>query len=278
MRDSEDIRTIEAYLNGQLSDDDRVVVIDRIHSDQHFRSLHDDVRLMIEGLKRSGQVSGKAEKLLRLRNSLHLEDTNNIGESEVSAWEQPSGKSIHEATSHKTSKAISIQLWKPAYVAASVLLLLAVTYFVFRPFSTISNEELFSQYYSILENEVIPATRGDHGVVTLRQQAYAAYDQRDFAECARLFESIMIDNPSRMIDLVYLGNAYLNIERWNDAVSSFRPVAESESSFADDAKWYLALSYLMTGESDQARQYFIAVRDEAQRRSNKAQGALKRMQ
>ncbi len=153
-------------------------------------------------------------------------------------------------------------------IAAGIALLL-VGFLGFQ-YATLSGEALFNEravVYSLTANrsaetpERLPEEQ-------LKQQYRSAH----FAEVVDTYERLSA--PS--LEATFLaGNAYLQQSQGESAAQAFQKVTSASSSqeinrFEEDAQYYLALSYLQTGEVDQALPILEAIRDNPQHSYHKS--------
>ncbi|MGB0524094.1 MAG: tetratricopeptide repeat protein, partial [Flammeovirgaceae bacterium] len=107
----------------------------------------------------------------------------------------------------------------------------------------------------------INVTRGDHSDVKAAEEAY---NEGNYQQAISLFskalEKPIEPNPEgkkiftkEMIQL-YLGNAYMNVQQYDKAETSFKAVVNVEdTTFKQDAIWYLGLTYLKMKNKSEAR-------------------------
>ena len=252
------------YINGQLSDDENAEMRQRIAEDESYRKLFDDMEIMTEGIRKSAAGSSVEEKLAKLKETIHLEDTeseestdgNEADEDEQIRLEPPE---IQYPQADKTivlgfPVAEIINQYKIAIAAA--VSLVVVAWFALNPFGPLSGPELFAEHFEPYPN-VIGMTRGiNQQQVDERTAAYMAYDRGDYAQAVDVFSKILLGSDDQTLDLFYLGNAYLAIGNNEKAVAAFKAVAEAQSGLTLNAKWYLGLSYLQTGELESAKEVF----------------------
>jgi tetratricopeptide (TPR) repeat protein len=53
----------------------------------------------------------------------------------------------------------------------------------------------------------------------------------------------------------YLGISYIEVGRFEDAISTLEPIANKESEFSQQTLWYLGLLHLRINEEEKAKQY-----------------------
>lgn len=142
--------------------------------------------------------------------------------------------------------------WKPLAIAASVLLLLAVSFWVFVGSST-QNEKLFMAYY-------VP----DPGMVTAMglqtnyefDRGMVDYKTGDYQAAITRWEKLLAEKPDNDTLNYFLGSAFLAVGNPDQAKSYLEKTILMESSiFQKEASWYLGLSLLKSGNNTEAIKY-----------------------
>ena len=83
--------------------------------------------------------------------------------------------------------------------------------------------------------------------------AFRAYEQKDYQRASILFTELLRENEDEGM-LMLLGNANLMLGKPELAQENFRAVIRLSDELNAAGKWYLALSYLKTGDVQQARE------------------------
>lgn len=113
--------------------------------------------------------------------------------------------------------------------------------------------------------------------LTLRDQAFQAYEQRNYLKSIELFKSILAKGEDETV-LFYLGNAYLSANRAPDAESTFKEYLSKYKEYEAESRWYLSLSYLKQKKLKEARSVLEAISKENNDYSKKAILILKDLQ
>ncbi len=234
MSRSKHIEEISRFLEGNMPEEEMIDMEVRYIQDPAFRQEVDSVRLMIEGIRSSGRQTTKEEKLERLRSAQF---------DEIS-FSKTTGRQDGPAITRRRKLVATLS------IAASVLILIFAISPLFKP-KSVNPSELFVTHFRPAEDIVLAGTRGTGD--DLDRQAYEAYRLGNYAEALEIFESQIEDSPYRLTDLFYLGNCYLTEGRWQEASQAFDEVIRARTSLAEDAKWYLALSYLQLNRLDEAQ-------------------------
>ena len=286
-----DIEIIDRYLRDQSKGDEKDIVKIRLATDAKFRRLFDDIELMIQGIKETAIHTSREEKLIHLRNFYNeayesseddiLDDDDEEGGDEKTFgsssedYEEPTpGSGLGKSKVISFPAADVLRQYKVA-VAAAVTLLIAAWYLIFQ-MNPITNEELFAENFipfSNLDNN----KRSTNEVLSERKQAYTAYDQGDYEQAALLFEKVITTSDNQLLDMFYLGNAYLAIGNAENAIKNFKAVIKSETGLTTVAKWYLGLCYLKAEQTDLAREMLLEVQNSGDERSEKATVILRKL-
>ncbi len=226
MNNLRDIQTIEKYLKGALTEAEMEEVEIRTLQDTAFLVEFQTVKLLVKGIKESAQQTTLKEKIQRLESTVHAASSNTI------------------VTMRAGRNRVVYGL-----VAAVVLFLIMM------PFLSIqksSPEELFNRHFAVSPNMGLQTSRSDIAAHPA-YPAYQAYELGNYAEAARLFESIIEGSDHRNTDLFHLGNCYLVLGAWDPAIEALEQVVTSETTLTENARWYLALAYLRVSDSEKAR-------------------------
>lgn len=139
-------------------------------------------------------------------------------------------------------------LWVASIAAFITLILtLPILYNLYSENSASKN--IFLTYYSPYPAE--PNFRGENQEYHLVMNLYR---NKNYKEALPLFEKLLIEESSSTDwAYLYLGNCYLMENETLLAIEAFRRASRSTSIvIAQNAEWYLALSYLKAGNNPQA--------------------------
>ncbi|MEX0275120.1 MAG: tetratricopeptide repeat protein [Flavobacteriaceae bacterium] len=129
-------------------------------------------------------------------------------------------------------------------IAAVIAMVLGLGLF-FAYLNTTSEKSLFESHFSVypLEDTVRGNQQED------LQSAFETYGQEDFETAASRLETVVDKMPDAHELRLYLGSAYLKIGQPQKALSEFESLTNS-TSYAEQAKWYKALTYLKMKQND----------------------------
>ena len=263
MKEYPDISTIIQFLEGTLPEAEMADLEVRALQDEAFRKELEISRTLIRGIKESGSESTQEEKIQRLKE--HPVDE--LDDSEET--EEKKGGIVVRIRRYRK------RVLYPIAMVASLALLIIIPQreYIWGPRSP---EQLFKKYYEVPENTNLTDTRsGEDRPPTW--EAYQAYDRGDYAEAARLFDASIPQNDWRLTDLFYLGNCYLVLKDWGEAIKVLKEVAIADKSMSNEARWYLALAYMRNGHIDKAKPLFEQIQ-QPKKRVKQAQRILSKLQ
>ena len=229
-----DIQLIEKFLDGRMSEAEKKEFENKLKLDQRLSEMMTDMNLLVEGIKLSAAQSSKEEKSDRLK------FFNEINEIEKNAFDPASEAKI-------------IPLYRKPWVlsaAASVILLVTLTFYFLRE-QTPLNEKLYAAHFEPFDSPGSGLTRGTNEV-TLKTQAYEAYDNGNYKVATQLFEQIVNEKEDAIAQLC-LGNTYLAQNDLSKAEKVFTEMLTKQSELITQAKWYLALTYLKENKMERAK-------------------------
>ncbi|MFZ2901174.1 MAG: tetratricopeptide repeat protein [Saprospiraceae bacterium] len=202
--------TFEAYIDGELNPEERQVFEKQLLADPQLKKQFDEFAAMRK--RYQDGFAGEAAEA-KLKDSLE-----NLGKE----FFPPSQK-------QKPSR--RIWLLAPVLAAACALALLLF----YRP------KDLFRQYY---QPPLAAFTEKGSAAAGLYQQAEQAFNAGDFVRAGQFFDTILAENPGDLQASFYRGLCHLETGDPAAARGMLEPLAQGPSAFAEDARWFLALSYL----------------------------------
>lgn len=257
MKETADIRKIIDYLEGRLTDDEREEM--EMESwmnpklDQEIRTM----RTLMEGIRLSGSKSSKEEKIAILHQYPHPQALSDLA---------PKRRTLTPYITRRT-------IFYIAAIAAGLALLVSI--FILNPAPS-DPRQLYTAYFEVSPNVGVRNVRSETDRPAT-WQAYQAYDQQNYELAATLFENNLENSNQRITDLYHLGNCYLMLERWEDAAPAFTTVVEADHLLSPEAKWYLALTHLQTGDKARSQQLLTEVQSTTGH-SKKAEKILKKLE
>ncbi|WP_276374384.1 tetratricopeptide repeat protein [Chryseolinea sp. H1M3-3] len=216
-----DITLMERYFDSELSVTELEHFHSRVATDATFKALVQREKILIGAIRNQGLLDN-------LQYLKAIED-------------KIQGNQAHPASP-------KIQRWYYYAAAAVVTILLSVTFLL--PTQK-SSDELFAEYFTTYPNFVEPTTRGSNEA-TNRAEAFQAYEQKDYQKAAALFTKMLNENRESGV-LLLLGNSNLMLGKTKEAKENFVTLIEEFDELDIQAKWYLSLCYLKSGDTENAR-------------------------
>ncbi|APQ19309.1 hypothetical protein A9200_01395 [Maribacter hydrothermalis] len=209
------------YFDGSLTEEEKVVFDQLVESDAEFKSqveFEKDVKSVI----RNKENDSHKKKLQGF-------------ESELSGGSTQKNRTF----------------WKPLSIAASIALLIGVSWFVFNSDVFNGTAELYASNYEKYPNTVYTITRGDATDESLERLAFEAYETNDYDAAITYLTELKEKTRLDYVDF-YLGQAYLAKGANLKAINKFQEIISINSEFKDEAYWYAALSHLKLDQKKEA--------------------------
>ena len=224
-----DLELIERYFRGLLSKEERLAFEKRMQTDSELKSevdFHQDLR-----------VAAQHEGDTALKKMFQQQETkeDNVA-SEATIIERPPSAKI-------------FSLKKAMALAASILFMVMSYWFYQQSLQDTTN--LFADNFENYPNVIAPIERGETAATTL-EKAFALYENKQYKEAITAFDQLE-PNTIDLDILFYKANAQLAVGKNNEAIGTFKQVVDSNTKFSAQAKWYLALAYLQSGNETQTK-------------------------
>jgi len=131
-----------------------------------------------------------------------------------------------------------------AAAAALTGIVIAAWFFLRPP----TNEQLYAQYGAFPEADF--TVRGDEPGTGDLPAAEAAFNQKDYAEALRQLTAYLTNHPNDTQARLHTGLCHLELKQYGEASAIFTEIGSSKNVWADEANWFLALTYLRQGKPD----------------------------
>lgn len=142
----------------------------------------------------------------------------------------------------KTFPKYSLTWW---LAAASIIVMFGL-YFIFRSYQNPVNERLFSEYFSPYQN--LLTMKGDQDQAL--SEAMYFYDMKQWDSAAYYFDRTGSKDLDQSAISFYYGNVLLASGQTAEAEKLFlKIISGNDDRFLIQAKWYLALTYLKSGNT-----------------------------
>ena len=215
---------INKHLDQTMTDEEQHLFDTLMEESADFRKELEQVQVLVAGVK----AVEKAEAIARIKEAFV-------------AFDQERSP---------TRKLTGRKLW-PLGIAASLLLMAFLAYFLLSETKPISPLAVYESYY-----EIFPAdaeTRSGKGSL----EALRYYEQGQYDAAIPLLEELSEDSGNALIP-VYLANAYLQINNPHQAIQALENrISSTDSTYSSQFfQWYLGLAWLKAGDQQQALVFF----------------------
>jgi len=208
------------YFSNQLSNEDRLQLDELLLTDSEFKAQFDYEMGLQRAIKKD-----RSEKL----------------KSKLVAFEK-------EAQTKRSSKSQQRSFF-PWSIAASIAILIGVSWFGYNTYSEPNYDDLFDANFESYPNTVQVITRGETNLSN-EKTAFIAYESENYEEAINLFGKL--DQDLNYLDF-YMGISYLKIGDSEKAIAMFKKSSTEDHEFREAASWYLALAYLKNNDEQNAK-------------------------
>lgn len=241
---------LDRYFKGSLTAEEKLMLEDQLRSDAEFREEFE-----LRQATREAVIRGKHNELKAF-----------LGEVEEELARGQKAREIWPKS----------YLWK---VAAGVALLVAATLLIWNLTDSRKAEPMdsFLSYYSAYPNVVSPITRGeDINPKDLEKAAFIAYESKDYSLSDSLFTKILPYQPDYV--QFYKGISKFELGQYDSAIHYFDNYLYSDGTqLRDQAKWYMALSYLVKGDTLKGKEEMIRLRKSSGYKMDEVESILLRL-
>jgi hypothetical protein len=217
-----DITLLERYFDAELNEAEMKEFTSRVELDKDFNALVKREKVIIGAIRNQGLLDNLA----------YLKTIEEKIEGD-------------QAIDHR----FNFKTWH-YYSAAAVIVLLIVVKLLL-PSEQQTSQELFTSYFKAYPNMFEPTLRGTQET-TKRTEAFQAYEQGDYKKASLLFTEFLKEKQEPGM-LLLLGNSNLMLGQVSEAQKNLVTLIEQSDELDIQAKWYLSLSYLKSGDKERAR-------------------------
>lgn len=154
-------------------------------------------------------------------------------------------------------KTSSRRIFKRVGMAASIALAITLGYVLL--FNRTDPQAIFVQYYAPYYNVLDGTERSmedERGDLAMR-----LYDQQRYEEAVKVFDTALTKNPDNINLQFYKALSLMSIGQADSAIVQLQQVLENtQDQWYEPARWYLGLAYLQSGQVNQAKGIFIAIK------------------
>jgi hypothetical protein len=225
---------LDKLIRGLLTEEEKIQLEQLIQTDQEFKNLVDFETSTQEALKR--------EKRKELKSYLRQVDS--------------------ELKVDHTQREIILRPYLIRYAALllSVVAVTALIFWMLKQDKPPETETPFLAYYEPYPNVVSPITRGEENrPEDIEKAAFLAYERQDYKIADSLFNQI-IPNQEDYVSF-YKGIVKFELQQYDSATGYFDSYIYSDGTqLRDQAKWYMALTYLVKGDTIKGKEELIRLR------------------
>jgi tetratricopeptide (TPR) repeat protein len=198
----------------------------------------EEIRQAVKDFKegRGGAVSGEDREMIRRARRAFEQRREKA---------RPKEKYVQDGRQLRANMLQIRRIWFTA--AAVVVLAVIILLIIFRPLRDRPQGDLYAKYYKEfpLTEKVIELSRADDDLLF----ALRVYEAGDYERALILFEMLADSSDLRQYSLFYAAHAYLHLNLTDRAIKTFLDLLDEGPGELETAtRWYLALSYLRSGE------------------------------
>ena len=238
----EDIKHIEDYLLGSLTEDETAAFHSRLESDEAFKAAFEFERQLFESFNEDSWsfIDRNHPEIKAYQSSLDTPEFSALKET----LNQVTKEHNQESSTPKTKRKLFY------YIAAASIAILIAIQFVFN--QSTSGTEL---YYANIDMENLPSfvTRADEPE-TEAIKAQRLFENENYEESIALFQQLLDSKQNDARLYIYLGIALTETEQYENAKQVFEELINTDLIDAEKGYWYKALVYLKMGEKEKATQ------------------------
>lgn len=150
-------------------------------------------------------------------------------------------------------------------IAASITIIIGLSGYFLLFNKSLSNDELFSTYFSPYENVVEPIVR-DQITLSKKAQAFRLYEQGNYIKAIDGFNELTtLDSIDVATINFYKANAYLELKKHENAKDYFSQASQNKE-WENESFWYLALISIKLNDKDSALNYLKKLENQSYKR------------
>ncbi|RLJ61451.1 tetratricopeptide repeat protein [Lacinutrix venerupis] len=232
----EDYILFDAYINGELSDDEILKFQDKMDSDLEF----------------SSNFNLYLDTTIFLQNTIRNEDETNAFKNNLNTVSENYFNKEKTTTKIVTPKRKPFNIIK--YLAAACIALL-VGFFVFNQFS----DPTYSDFNS---HEPMTIVRSENNVKELIE-ATKAFNNKNYDKANSLLKKILDTDPNNSELQLYYAITNIELDNFKIADTQLNKIVVGKSVYKNRALWYSALSKLKQKDIDATIVYLKQIPEEA---------------
>jgi len=246
----QDIEQIERYLLGELTDEERTALEQRMKTDPEFADEVSFMRDIINVSKQEGRQ--------HLREHLKKAEQKEAAKIEAEINQETEAEKKWNKTNF-----INRRNWIYWATAAAAAIFVGLYFGIITPSGL--GKKIYNEHFEPYPNKVIPSTRGievpenfahfSQEEYNLVVRAMKHYQRGNYKEASELFEQHVNRKKENAALIFYKGISQLKSGKEKQAEENLRYILNNkESEFRQEAQWYMALTYLKVNEIESARE------------------------
>ncbi len=157
--------------------------------------------------------------------------------------------------------------------AAVMLILISSGAFILFRSNTLSNEQLFQNYYAKYEQIIELRSQESKSPIQL---GLIEYKSGHYNKAIQLLNSSEINRDNPLTNF-YKGLCFIELQDFNGAITSFTLALNKNSDYNQEVEWYLALSFLGSEQKESAKEILVKIsNDQYHYYNKKAKNILKK--
>lgn len=185
-------------------------------------------------------VDDELRNLVSLHKEVHTIINRRLDSKEDELRSNLANARAHVSTAPKSNKIF--KLYMPIAAAACLLVFFSIFYFG-------KDDGLYD--LPTMQSEIV---RGQTGNVTY-EDAVNAFNNASYIEAREMLHTLITQDSMQIQYRYYAALTYFGEENWSSSIEELTPLAEGKSIFADEAKYYLAVSYLKIDQRSNALEW-----------------------
>lgn len=238
---------MDGYLQKTLSKEEKKVFAKAVDQDAEFNREFQELKEIQEGVKSHSKKEIKSF-LMEIENDLNAD----------------------ESTLNNTN------MKKMISVAASLVLIAAISFFALTKDKTPSLDKIYAEHYTHYENLNGQVRGASSDLSSLSDQAFNAYDMGNYNLAAASFAELVKSDKSAT-NYFYMGMSNLESKNYEAAIHNLNTTVNNFEAFKKQATWYLSLAHLANGDEDAALSGLVGLTQEESIYKEKAETILKEM-
>ncbi|MCB0851510.1 MAG: hypothetical protein KDD63_04785 [Bacteroidetes bacterium] len=226
---------IEGFFSGTLTEEEEALFQEKMENDPDFAQTVRDLEMLESGL-----------------NALGFDEI----AKDVEDWE--TNYLAHKTFTHNIAR--RSVFWRYSGIAASLLVLVGVTFMLNRAQDKPTSADVLTQYYKPYDN-MITFRDSVSQSEELLQSAMEAYEAKEYQLAVTAFQEYIKTSEEDLRPYIYLGISQMELGNFQQADESFVKVMTLKP-YRQQAQWYRVLTYLKADNKEAAIQYINEVRAE----------------